>query len=123
MTEPVNRLNDETMRAFAMVAAGILLNLGLFFVLALFAPLVVGLICGYIVGHQRNGVIVGILSAMFSYSLVFIATGFATDLVVFSSAVLIMCIIGGVGGFIGTLAYKKTSKSSSQVSTMIRPGE
>ena len=123
MSDTMNRFNDDGMRVFAILAAGILLNWGLFFILALLAPLVVGLICGYILGHQRNAIFAGTLSAAFSYALLFIATGSASDLLVFSEAVLIMAIIGGVGGFIGTLLYKRMSKSSYHVSTTILPGE
>ena len=101
------------MRALALFAAGILLNIGLFFVLALFAPLVVGIACGYILGHKRNGILTGFLSAVFSYSLMFIVTGFATDLAVFGTAVLIMSFIGGAGGFIGAYLQKKMIESSS----------
>lgn len=123
MPVPVNRYNDPVMRVFAIFTAGILLNGGLFFILAIFTPLVVGFICGYILGHQRNGIIAGTLSAMISYGLIFFYTGVASDLIVFSEAVLIMAILGGVGGFIGPLVYKRASKSSHHVSTTILPGE
>ena len=103
--------------------AGILLNWGLSFILTIFAPLVVGFICGYILGHQRNAIIAGTLSAVFSYGVLFYATGYASDLIVFSEAVLIMALIGGVGGFIGTRIYTRMSKPSYQVSTTILPGE
>lgn len=121
MTEPTNqfnsgripRVNDEKMRTFAIAAAGILLNLGLFFVLALFAPLVVGMVCGYILGHKRNGILAGFLSAVLAYSLIFIVTGFAIDIPVFISAVLIMSSIGGIGGYIGILIQKRMIDSVS----------
>jgi len=119
----VNQSSNEMLRVFAILAAGILLNWGLSFILTIFSPLVVGFICGYILGHKRNAIITGTLSAVLSYGVLFIATGFASDLIVFSEAVLIMAIIGGVGGFIGTLVYKRMSKSSYQVSTTILPGE
>lgn len=122
MTKPVNQTYD-VLRVFAIFAAGILLNWGLSFILTIFTPLVVGLVCGYILGHQRNGIITGTLSAVFSYGLLFVATGYASDLIVFSQAVLIMAIIGGIGGFIGTLLHKRMSKSSYHVSTTILPGE
>lgn len=121
MTVPTNQFNgesiprviDEKMRTFAIIAAGILLNLGLFFILALFAPLVVGMVCGYILGHKRNGILAGFLSAVFAYSLIFIVTGFATDIPVFVSALLIMSFLGAVGGYIGALVQKKIIESSS----------
>ena len=122
MSKPSNQTYD-VLRVFAILAAGILLNWGLSFILTIFTPLVVGFICGYILGHQRNAIITGTLSAVFSYGLLFYATGYASDLVVFSEAVLIMALIGGVGGFFGTLIYTRMSKSSYQVSTTILPGE
>lgn len=123
MSEARDQFNANAMRLFAITAAGILLNLGLFFILALFAPLVVGMMSGYILGHKRNGIISSILSNFFSYSLIFNVTGFATDLAVFISAVLIMCVIGVVGGYIGAILNKRMVAASSQVSTPIRPGE
>ncbi|MCJ7817313.1 MAG: hypothetical protein MUP60_00550 [Candidatus Thorarchaeota archaeon] len=77
MSETTNPLDYNAMRAFALTAAGILLNLGLFFVLAFFAPLLAGIICGYILGHKRNGILAGFLSAVFAYALIFAVTGFA----------------------------------------------
>ena len=123
LTKPANRFNDDAIRVLAIIVAGILLNLGLFFILAIFAPLVVGLVCGYILDYKRNGIIAGLLSAVFSYSLIFAVAGFATDIIVFSVSILIMAIIGAVGGFIGARIYKRMSESSAQVSTTILPGE
>ena len=113
MTKPTSQINDETMRALALFAAGILLNIGLFFVLALFAPLVVGIACGYILGHKRNGILTGFLSAVFSYSLMFIVAAFGTNFLDLVGAVLIMSFIGGAGGFIGAYLQKKMIESSS----------
>ncbi|TFG32282.1 hypothetical protein EU528_03860 [Candidatus Thorarchaeota archaeon] len=121
--EIVDKFNNDSMRAFAICAAGILLNLGLFFILVLIAPLLVGIVCGYILGSKRNGILTGFLSAVFSYSLIFVGTGFATDIPVFGTAVLIMSLIGAAGGFIGALLQKMMIDLSSQVSTTIRPGE
>ncbi len=123
MTKPVNRFNDDVIRIFAMFVAGTLLNYGLFFILALFAPFVVGITIGYVIGHQRNGILAGFLSAVYSYSVIFAVAGFATDLIVFSISVLIMAIIAGVGGIIGALIQKKMREASAQVSTTILPGE
>ena len=118
-----NPLDDNFVRFLAVIAAGILLNLGLFFVLALFAPLVVGIVCGYILSHKRNGILSATLSAGFSYSLIFIVTGFSSDMPAFVAAVLIMCIIAALGGYIGAIVQKRLLDSSPQVSTTIRPGE
>lgn len=123
LSEPTNPLDYDAMRAFAITAAGILLNLGLFFLLAIFAPLLVGIICGYILGHKRNGILAGFLSAVFAYALIFAVAGFAVDIPAFVAAVLIMSIIGAIGGFLGAVVQKRMVASLSQVSTTIRPGE
>jgi hypothetical protein len=98
---------DGKIRTFAMVAAGILLNLGLSFLLTLLTPIVVGIVCGYILHETREGILSGILSALFAYALIFIVTGYATDLIAFGSALLIMCVLGGVGGYIGIIFQKR----------------
>ena len=123
VSELQNQFDASRMRAFAIIAAGILLNLGLFFILFLFAPLLVGIVCGYILGHRRNGVLAGFSSSLFSYTLMFYATGLEGGPVEFITAVLIMCIIGAVGGLFGHSLHKRMVDSSSQVSTTIRPGE
>jgi len=122
VTETTTRIDDTSMRFFAIVAAGILLNLGLFFMVIFGAPLIVGIVSSYILGNRKNGMISAFLSSLIAYSLMFIVTGFATDIPVFIAAVLIMCFIAVVGGFIGAIIHKKTVESSSQVSTTIRPG-
>jgi len=89
------------MRTFAITAAGILLHLGLFFILVIGAPLVVGLVCGYILGNRRNGIIASVVSSIVAYALIFTVTGFAIDIPAFISAILIMCGIGAVGALVG----------------------
>ena len=123
VTETTTRIDDASMRFFAIVAAGILLNLGLFFIVIFGAPLIVGIMSSYILGSRKNGIVSAFLSSLIAYSLMFIVTGFATDIPVFVAAVLIMCFIAVVGGIIGAAIGKRSIDSSSQVSTTIRPGE
>jgi hypothetical protein len=123
LTTPENQFNPELVRVFAMMVAGILLNLGLFFVLALFAPLVVGIILGYILGHKWNGMITSFLGAVVAYLVIFVVTGFGTDLAVLTTAVILMALIGGLGGFLGAIMYHRMNSTRPQVSTTIRPGE
>ena len=101
MNEQVTRVNDTMMRTFAITAAGILLHLGLFFILVIGAPLIVGLVCGYILENRRNGIIASVVSAIVAYALIFTVTGYATDIPAFATAILIMCVIGAVGAIIG----------------------
>lgn len=109
---PIPRVIDEKMRTFGITAAGILLNFGLFFLLALFAPLVVGIVCGYILGQKRNGILAGFLSAVFSYSLMFSVSVIGYDILALITAVLIMSFLGGFGGYIGALLRKRMIDSS-----------
>lgn len=101
MNEQTTRVNDAMMRTFAITAAGILLHLGLFFILVIGAPLVVGVVCGYFLGNRRNGIIASVVSSIVAYALIFTVTGYATDIPVFATAVLIMCVIGAIGAIIG----------------------
>ena len=113
MSEPTKQLDNKAIRVFAIFAAGILLNLGLFFVLAIFAPLVVGMVCGYILGQKNYGTLTGFLSAIAAYALIFVVTGFAVNLLDFSGAILIMSVIGGVGGYLGAILQKRMIEASS----------
>lgn len=110
---PMPQVIDEKMRTFGIIAAGILLNFGLFFLFALFAPLIVGIVCGYILGQKRNGILAGILSAVFSYSLMFSVSVVGYDIFSLITAVLIMSFLGGIGGYMGALLRKRMIESSS----------
>jgi hypothetical protein len=68
-------------------------------------------VCGYILQQTREGILTGFLSAVFSYSLIFVVTGYGTDLIAFSSAVLIMSILGGIGGYLGIIIQKRVATS------------
>ncbi|MGY5860116.1 MAG: hypothetical protein RTU63_12160 [Candidatus Thorarchaeota archaeon] len=119
VSETTNQINDNAMRFFAIVAAGILLNLGLFFMVIFAAPFIVGIVSAYILGDRKNGIVAAFLSSLFAYSLMFIVTGFATDIPVFIAAVLIMCSIAVVGGIVGAIIRSRAVAASSQVSTTI----
>ena len=113
MSETTNPLDNNAVRIFAMIAAGILLNLGLFFVLIFLAPLIAGMVCGYILRHKRNGILSGFLSSVFSYSLIFAVTGSSVGFLDLIGAVLIMSLIGALGGFIGVVLQKRMIESTS----------
>ncbi len=106
-----SQYNENIVRVFALVAAGILLNFGLFFILSIITPLVVGLVSGFFFFRYRAGVIVGTLSAAIAYSIIFIVTATTTiDLLVISSAIAIMAGLGAFGGIVGVLVHLKTSQ-------------
>jgi hypothetical protein len=94
-----------------MVLVIILLNFGLFFILNFLAPLVTGLVVGFLVVKIRDGVVVGFIGTILSYCMVFVIAewfiGFTTPFVDVALAVLIMGGIGAGGGLIGSLISTK----------------
>jgi len=105
-----SQYDENIVRVFAFVAAGILLNFGLFFVLSILTPLVVGLVSGFFFFRYRVGAFVGTLSAATAYSIIFIVTATtAFDFLTISSAVAIMIVLGAIGGILGVLARHRTS--------------
>jgi len=98
-------------RLLLMILATILLNLGLFFVLYFLAPLVTGIIIGFLVAKIRDGFVVGFIGTIFSYILVFVLSewvlGFTSAPLDVAIAVLIMGVIGAAGGLIGSAISTK----------------
>ncbi|MFW9960449.1 MAG: hypothetical protein ACFFDV_05490 [Candidatus Thorarchaeota archaeon] len=106
-----SQYDENIVRVFAFVAAGILLNFGLFFILSIFTPLVVGLVSGFFFFRYRVGSFVGTLSAAIAYSIVFVVTATVTfDAYAIALAVAIMMILGAFGGILGVLVHLRTSK-------------
>jgi hypothetical protein len=94
-----------------MVLATVLLNFGLFLILNFLAPLVTGIIIGFLVAKIRDGVAVGFVGTILSYCIVFIISewflGFSNTPVDIAVAVLIMGAIGTLGGLIGAIISTK----------------
>jgi len=110
VTTKDNQSNENIVRVFALIAAGILLNFGLFFILSILTPLIVGLVSGFFFFRYREGVSVSALSAVVSYSIIFIVTATMTiDILAISSAVMIMAVLGVFGGILGVFLHMKTS--------------
>lgn len=108
---PILRREDRLLRAFAIMAAGILLNLGLFFVLGIWTPIFVGLIVGYIIGERGIGLLAGTLSSFFAYSIIIPVTSGESDLLSIVIAVMIMILIGTVGSYFGYYLRTKATDS------------
>ncbi|MGY5856140.1 MAG: hypothetical protein RTS72_06020 [Candidatus Thorarchaeota archaeon] len=104
-------LDVPSVRLMLMILATILLNFGLFFILNFLAPLVTGIIIGFLVAKIRDGFIVGFVGTILSYSIVFVIAewfvGFTTPVLDVIGAVLIMGGIGAVGGLIGSIISTK----------------
>jgi len=110
MTVSENQYNENVVRIFALIAAGVLLNFGLFFILSILTPIIVGFISGFFFYRYSEGALVGTLSAALSYTIIFIVTSSMTmDILSISSAVLIMSILGLFGGILGVLFHQRTS--------------
>jgi hypothetical protein len=105
-----NQYNENIVRIFAFVAAGTLLNFGLFFILSIVTPIIVGVISSFFFYRYRVGVLVGTLSAAIAYSIIFIVTVSTTmDILAISLAVAIMSILGLFGGIIGVQLHRRNS--------------
>lgn len=107
-------LDVPVVRFVLLVLATILLNFGLFFVLNFLAPLVTGCIIGFLVAKMRDGLIIGFVGTVLSYSIVFVISewflGFTNTPLDIAIAVLIMGFIGAFGGLIGSLFASRTRK-------------
>lgn len=105
------RQGSLTERFILLVLVAILLNVGLFFVLVLIAPLVSGLVVGYFLEEYKKGTLAGFIGAILSYSVIMLITeyliGFTTDPFVILQAILIMGAIGAFGGLLGAFARPK----------------
>ncbi len=105
-------LDAPIVRFFLMILATVMLNFGLFFILNFLAPLVAGLIVGFLVAKMRDGVVIGFLGNVFSYSIIFVISqwflGFVDAPLDVVIAVLIMGALGAVGGLTGSVISKKT---------------
>jgi len=51
----------------ALVIAAAFLNIGLFFILWIFAPIVSGIVCGYFLRMKKKGAFVGFLGGLLAY--------------------------------------------------------
>ena len=95
-----------------MILAAVMLNLGLFFILAFFAPLVAGLIVGFFLEKYYIGSLTGFIGALVSYSVILLITeyltGFVTDPLTLVSAVLLMSLIGALGGLLGAVIRSRS---------------
>lgn len=98
--------DENPVRILAFIAVGILLNFGLFFILSVLAPVIAGIGSGYFINEYRIGALTGFLSATVAYSIIFVVTAAtAMDVLVITSAVLIMGILGAAGGALGVLLH------------------
>ncbi|MFW9794188.1 MAG: hypothetical protein ACFFEE_07800 [Candidatus Thorarchaeota archaeon] len=112
MRTSASMLDSQTVRIILMIFAAVLLNFGLFFILAFFAPLVAGLVVGYFLENSKIGTLAGFTGAIVSYTTILLITeyltGFGTDPMTLVSAILLMALIGALGGLLGGVIRSKS---------------
>ncbi|MGY5863116.1 MAG: hypothetical protein RTV41_00785 [Candidatus Thorarchaeota archaeon] len=112
MTEAPSMLDSPLARIGLMILTAVLLNIGLFFILAFFAPLVAGLVVGFFLERKDIGTLAGFLGAVFSYSgILFVTeylTGFSTDFLTLIAAVFLMGLFGALGGVLGVFIRSRS---------------
>lgn len=104
-------LDKRSIRFPLMVIVTLLLNFGLFFILNFLAPLVSGLVVGYIVAKHTDAVVITCLGTALSYFAVFLISdwilGFTYRLWDIVFATIIMGGIGVIGGLVGAFLGAK----------------
>ncbi|MHA1928754.1 MAG: DUF5518 domain-containing protein [Candidatus Thorarchaeota archaeon] len=130
MTITIPQTNSvDKWRFYSMVLAVILLNIGLYFILAVFAPLVSGLICGYFLKSKTKGAIGGFLGGLLAFipmELIsaqatfefYVSEGLYTVAEIQANlpflyamlivAAIILASFGTIGGYIGGILGKRT---------------
>ena len=112
MNTSTSRLDSYVVRIILMILATVMLNLGLFFILAFFAPLVAGLIVGFFLEKSYIGSLAGFIGAAVSYSVILLITeyliGFTTDPLTLVFAVILMALIGAFGGLLGAVIRSRS---------------
>jgi membrane associated rhomboid family serine protease len=108
----------ELVHILGTIAAVALLNAGLYIVLYVLAPLVAGIIGGYLLGRPGRGLIVGLVGSMVTYTpLLAVLDSFqatASDPLVLLQAALILSAVGAAGGFVGGLLRSRLLVENSK---------
>ncbi|MBD3406836.1 MAG: hypothetical protein GF411_12035 [Candidatus Lokiarchaeota archaeon] len=102
-----------------MIFSQILLNIGLFFILFYFTPIIAGLVGGYFLASRNKGIQVSFISSLVTYTLIFaiteVMTGQYLDIVTLLFAALMMSGLSMIGGFIGGVIGERSFHQSRQV--------
>ncbi len=103
---------DHWIRFIGLVLAAALLNLGLYVVLFVAAPLVSGVVCGYFMLNPKWGALGGFLSSFISsIPLLFLLESLspiAYDVISILIAAILLSAIGALGGLIGGMIGIRT---------------
>jgi hypothetical protein len=103
-----------SIRFFGLVFAAALLNIGLYVVLWVAAPLISGVICGYLMRSPKWGALGGFIgSAIATTPLLFFLESLSSsgaDILSILIAAIILSMIGTLGGFLGGMIGLRTQK-------------
>ncbi len=104
-------LGTPVARFVLMIVATILFNFGLFFILNFLAPLITGIIIGFLNAKIEDGVVVSFTGTLISYFILFTISewiqGFNNAAIDIAIAILIMASIGSIGGALGSMIATK----------------
>jgi hypothetical protein len=107
---------DDMIRILGLVLAAALLNVGLYLVLYVLAPLVAGMVCGFFLLSPKWGTFVGFMGSACSNIpfLIWLESISPTgaDMLSIIIAAMILSAIGAVGGFIGGMIGARTRYGS-----------
>jgi len=109
--KPKSLLNRPITRVTLDIVAAIFLNIGLFYILNILAPLVVGIIIGFATSKVKDGVVITFVGTCLSYCIIFIISewlqGFTSAPLDVAIAVFIMGLMGALGGLIGAYTFTR----------------
>lgn len=109
-----SKLDKMSVRFAMMILVTILLNFGMFFILNFLAPLITGVIVGFLLVKIRDGISVSFSGTIISYFIIFLISewflGFRNTALDIAIAILIMGILGTAGGIIGSIISVKVKR-------------
>ncbi|NHJ13810.1 MAG: hypothetical protein EAX95_09035 [Candidatus Thorarchaeota archaeon] len=110
LTKPSGE-REDLLRFFGITLAVVLLNVGFYFILWLFAAVVAGAVGGFFIMKAKTGSLVGFTGSLFAYlPLLMVLESIAptgADIFSIILAVLILSLLGSLGGFIGGIVGKR----------------
>jgi hypothetical protein len=98
-----------------VIIAGALLNIGFYFLLFIFAPIIAGIASGFLLLNPKEGSIGGFMASIVAYIPLFTILELLfprgdTILAILGAAIL-LAVVGSVGGAVGGFLSKRTTSS------------
>ena len=82
------------------------LNIGLYFILYYITPVIAGLMCGVLLRDMRKSVLAGYTGSFIAFFPLFVFLETADVLTILIAAGIIS-VLGGLGGFLGSLVSRR----------------